>query len=126
MREPRQRTSTGVIHLRFIDLYATKSHIVQALIAKLTRDTAYGFAVTSYPTGALKRSKPSTGWLRLQLNRQVKGRHRIEKGLSRAALFRCSRRLFNCRFSKAPVGVGPTHKGFADLPLPAWVRRHAR
>ena len=27
---------------------------------------------------------------------------------------------------KAPVGVGPTHKGFADLSLPAWVRRHKK
>jgi hypothetical protein len=25
---------------------------------------------------------------------------------------------------KAPIGVEPIRKGFADLPLPTWVRRH--
>lgn len=37
------------------------------------------------------------------LTRQLKSCHCIEKGLSPAALFRCSRPLFYCRVSSTPI-----------------------
>ena len=45
------------------------------------------------------------------LTRQLKGSHRIEKGLSPAALFRCSRHSFYCRVSSADGADGITAGG---------------